>query len=80
MALRSKLLDEKVVESAKEMLKKVRNNAYVSKKLKCCNCSKKVQYNGCSKNILHFKKRTNFVGKTLENWQRRKTVCSFTTS
>ncbi len=31
MALRSKLLDEKVVESAKEMLKKVRNNAYVAK-------------------------------------------------
>ncbi len=33
MALRSKLLDEKVVNLAKEMLKKVRNNAYVSKKL-----------------------------------------------
>lgn len=33
MALKSKLLDEKVVESAKEMLKKVRNNAYVEKKL-----------------------------------------------
>ncbi|MBA8756848.1 IS630 family transposase, partial [Wolbachia pipientis] len=33
MALRSKLLDEKVVESAKAMLKKVRNNAYVTKKL-----------------------------------------------
>ncbi len=33
MALRSKLLDERVVNLAKEMLKKVRNNAYVSKKL-----------------------------------------------
>lgn len=33
MALRSKLLDKKVVNLAKEMLKKVRNNAYVSKKL-----------------------------------------------
>ncbi|MGL9719003.1 MAG: IS630-like element ISWpi10 family transposase, partial [Wolbachia sp.] len=33
MALRSKLLDEKVVESARKMLKKVRNNAYVAKKL-----------------------------------------------
>lgn len=33
MALVSKLLDETVVELAKEMLKKVRNNAYVSKKL-----------------------------------------------
>ncbi|EAL57786.1 hypothetical protein WwAna0573, partial [Wolbachia endosymbiont of Drosophila ananassae] len=58
MALRSKLLDEKVVESAKEMLKKVRN-MHMFQKTKCCNCSKKVQYNGCSKNILHFKKRTN---------------------
>ncbi len=33
MALVSKLLDEKVVKLAKEMLKKVRNNAYVAKKL-----------------------------------------------
>lgn len=33
MALTSKLLDEKVVSLAKEMLKRVRNNAYVSKKL-----------------------------------------------
>jgi hypothetical protein len=32
MALRSKLLDEKVVESVRKMLKKVRNNAYVAKK------------------------------------------------
>ncbi|WP_410543299.1 hypothetical protein [Wolbachia endosymbiont of Litomosoides brasiliensis] len=41
MALKSKLLDEKVVESAKEMLKEVRNNAHVAKKTKCYNCSKK---------------------------------------
>ncbi|OAM04695.1 MAG: hypothetical protein TV41_01330 [Wolbachia endosymbiont of Dactylopius coccus] len=34
MALRSKLLDKKVIGSAKEMLKKVRNNAYVSRKLR----------------------------------------------
>jgi hypothetical protein len=34
MILTSKLLDEKVVESAKKMLKKVRNNAYVAKELK----------------------------------------------
>lgn len=33
MALRSKLLDKKVVEAAGEMLKKVRNNAYVSRRL-----------------------------------------------
>jgi len=33
MALASKLLDEKVVNLAKEMLKKVRNKAYVAKKL-----------------------------------------------
>ncbi|NUY39914.1 hypothetical protein GO684_04810 [Wolbachia endosymbiont of Litomosoides brasiliensis] len=31
--MKSKLLDEKVVESAKETLKRVRNNAYVTKKL-----------------------------------------------
>ncbi len=41
MALRSKLLDEKVVESAKEMLKKVRNNAYVAKKLNAVIAAKK---------------------------------------
>lgn len=41
MALRSKLLDEKVVESAKEMLKKVRNNAYVAKKLNALIAAKK---------------------------------------
>ncbi len=41
MALRSKLLDEKVVESAKEMLKKVRKNAYVSKKLNAVIAAKK---------------------------------------
>jgi hypothetical protein len=39
MALRSKLLDEKVVEPARKMVKKVRNNAYVAKKTRCCNCS-----------------------------------------
>ncbi|WP_264336634.1 MULTISPECIES: hypothetical protein [unclassified Wolbachia] len=33
MALKSKLLDGKVVESARGMLKKVRNNAYAAKKL-----------------------------------------------
>ncbi|QIT35993.1 putative transposase [Wolbachia endosymbiont of Brugia pahangi] len=33
MALKSKLLDGMVVESAKEILKKVRNNTYVAKKL-----------------------------------------------
>ncbi len=37
MTLKSKLLGEKVVESAKEMLKKVRDNGYVVKKTKCCN-------------------------------------------
>lgn len=41
MALRSKLLDEKVVNLAKEMLKKVRNNAYVSKKLQAVIAAKK---------------------------------------
>ncbi len=41
MALRSKLLDEKVVESAKAMLKKVRNNAYVTKKLNAVIAAKK---------------------------------------
>ncbi len=41
MALRSKLLDEKVVNLAKEMLKKVRNNAYVSKKLQAVIVGKK---------------------------------------
>ncbi len=41
MALRSKLLDEKVVEPAKEMLKKVRNNAYVAKKLNAVIAAKK---------------------------------------
>ncbi len=41
MALRSKLLDEKVAEPAKEMLKKVRNNAYVAKKLNAVIAAKK---------------------------------------
>ncbi|BAP00135.1 putative transposase [Wolbachia endosymbiont of Cimex lectularius] len=41
MALRSKLLDEKVVESARKMLKKVRNNAYVAKKLDAVIAAKK---------------------------------------
>lgn len=41
MALRSKLLDEQVVESARKMLKKVRNNAYVSKKLNAVIAAKK---------------------------------------
>ncbi|WP_410543075.1 IS630 family transposase [Wolbachia endosymbiont of Tetranychus urticae] len=41
MALRSKLLDEKVVKSAKEMLKRVRNNAYVAKKLNAVIAAKK---------------------------------------
>ncbi len=41
MALKSKLLDEKVVESAKEMLNKVRNNAYVAKKLNAVIAAKK---------------------------------------
>nr|WP_255419633.1 hypothetical protein [Wolbachia endosymbiont of Litomosoides brasiliensis] len=40
MALKSKLLDEKVVESTKEILKKVRKRI-CCKKTKCCNCSKK---------------------------------------
>ncbi len=48
MALRSKLLDEKVVESAKEMLKKVRNNAYVSKKLNAVIAAKKYSINANS--------------------------------
>ncbi|QKX03064.1 hypothetical protein GOY07_02515 [Wolbachia endosymbiont of Litomosoides sigmodontis] len=33
MALKSKLLDEKVMKLAKEMLKEVQNNAYITKKL-----------------------------------------------
>ncbi len=33
MVLKSKFLNEKAVESAKEMVKKVRNNACVAKKL-----------------------------------------------
>ncbi|WP_255419648.1 hypothetical protein [Wolbachia endosymbiont of Litomosoides brasiliensis] len=37
MALKSKLLDKKVVESAKE----VRNNTHATKKTKCYNCRKK---------------------------------------
>ncbi|WP_447933038.1 IS630 family transposase [Wolbachia endosymbiont of Dactylopius coccus] len=41
MALRSKLLDEEVVKSAKKMLKKVRNNAYVAKKLNAVIAAKK---------------------------------------
>ncbi|NUY39808.1 hypothetical protein GO684_04120 [Wolbachia endosymbiont of Litomosoides brasiliensis] len=41
MALKSKLLDEKVVESAKEMLKKVQNNTYVIKKLDAVIAAKK---------------------------------------
>lgn len=41
MALVSKLLDEEVVNLAKEMLKKVRNNAYVSKKLQAVIAAKK---------------------------------------
>jgi hypothetical protein len=59
MALRSKLLDEKVVESAKEMLKRVRNNAYVAKKTKCCNCGKKAQYINGSKGMVYFKNCTD---------------------
>ncbi|WP_044471351.1 helix-turn-helix domain-containing protein, partial [Wolbachia endosymbiont of Drosophila suzukii] len=49
MALRSKLLDEKVVESAKEMLKKVRNNAYVSKKLNAVIAAKKYSITAVAK-------------------------------
>jgi hypothetical protein len=41
MALRSKLLDEEVVKSAKKMLKKVRNNVYVAKKLNAVIAAKK---------------------------------------
>lgn len=41
MALTSKLLDEKVVDLAKEMLKKVRNNPYVSRKLQAVIAAKK---------------------------------------
>ncbi|QKX02664.1 hypothetical protein GOY07_00075 [Wolbachia endosymbiont of Litomosoides sigmodontis] len=33
MVLKSKLLDEKVVESAKERLKKVQNNVYIAKNI-----------------------------------------------
>lgn len=41
MALTSKLLDERVVNLAKEMLKKVRDNAYVSRKLQAVIAAKK---------------------------------------
>ena len=41
MALASKLLDEIVVNLAKEMLKKVRDNAYVSRKLQAVIAAKK---------------------------------------
>ena len=41
IALRSKSLDEKVVNLAKEILKKVRNNAYVSKKIQAVITAKK---------------------------------------
>lgn len=49
MALRSKSLDEKVVESTKEMLKKVRNNAYVSKKLNAVIAAKKYSITAVAK-------------------------------
>ncbi len=49
MALRSKLLDEEVVKSAKEMLKKVRNNAYVSKKLNAVIAAKKYSITSVAK-------------------------------
>ncbi len=45
MALKLKLLNEKVVKSAKEMLKKVRNDIYITKKLNAVIATKKVQYN-----------------------------------
>ncbi|NUY39377.1 hypothetical protein GO684_01495 [Wolbachia endosymbiont of Litomosoides brasiliensis] len=59
--MKSKLLDEKVVESAKEMLKKLQNNAYATKKLNAV--WQKAQYNSCSKNMLHFKNSTNCMDK-----------------
>jgi hypothetical protein len=80
MALRSKLLDEKVVESAGKMLKKVRNNAYVAKKLDALIAAKKKQYNSRSKDILHFKDHTDYMDKVPKIWQRRKIVCSSSAS
>ncbi len=41
MALTSKLLEEKVVDLAKEMLKKVRSNGYVARKLQAIIAAKK---------------------------------------
>nr|WP_218938965.1 hypothetical protein [Wolbachia endosymbiont of Litomosoides sigmodontis] len=43
------------MKSAKKMLKKVRNNIYVTKKLNAVNYNKKAQHNSCNKNMLHFR-------------------------
>jgi hypothetical protein len=58
MALKSKLLDEKVAESVKEMLKKVRNNSYVAKKLNAV-IAAKTQYINGSRGMVYFKNCTD---------------------
>ncbi|QKX03186.1 hypothetical protein GOY07_03330 [Wolbachia endosymbiont of Litomosoides sigmodontis] len=41
MALKSKLLDKRVIESVKEVLKEMRNNTYVARKLSAIIAAKK---------------------------------------
>nr|WP_246228211.1 hypothetical protein [Wolbachia endosymbiont of Litomosoides brasiliensis] len=72
MTLKSKSLHEKVVESAKEVLKKVQNNAYVAKKLNAVIAAKKYSITGRSKNMLHFNNSTNCMNKVLKIWKRKK--------
>ncbi|NUY39858.1 hypothetical protein GO684_04470 [Wolbachia endosymbiont of Litomosoides brasiliensis] len=65
--LKSKLLDKKVMESAKETLKKVQECIYC-KKTKCCSSR--------SKNMLHFENNIDYMDKAPKTWKRRKVVYS----
>ncbi|NUY39193.1 hypothetical protein GO684_00290 [Wolbachia endosymbiont of Litomosoides brasiliensis] len=70
MALKSKLLDRKVVEPAKETLKEVRSNAYVAKKTKCCNCSKKYSITAVVKIYCISRRCTNYIDKAPKIWRK----------
>ncbi|QKX03141.1 hypothetical protein GOY07_03055 [Wolbachia endosymbiont of Litomosoides sigmodontis] len=63
MALKSKLLDEKVVELEKEVLKEVQNSV-CCKKLSAVIAQKSIT--SLSKSKLYFKNSTNCMYKTLK--------------